>query len=153
MLYARKVRHRKLDRVRHSEQLLNFLDAQATRLSGTSDGFPVVFNHTTDVIDFEAHPVTEGYGPAEFYTAGTLPTGISADTLYWLYPDSVDTISIHTNYEDSLVGDNAVTFTSNGSGTIEVRAGCQAADVYEAMLNGKTAEQIRAMTEFTDLGV
>jgi hypothetical protein len=52
----------------------------------------------------------------QFYTTGTLPTGISAATDYYVINVSGSTFQVSTTY-----GGSAVTLSSSGSGTLQVR--------------------------------
>lgn len=47
-----------------------------------------------DLVDLTAHGFVDGSGPFQFTTSGTLPTGLSLATDYWLKRVDVDTLTI-----------------------------------------------------------
>lgn len=71
----------------------------------------------TNTLTLTAHGLETGDGPIRFTTTGTLPTGMSTATDYWVVKSDADTISLATTlahaYADTLVSITA----SSGSGT------------------------------------
>lgn len=72
---------------------------------------------TNDTITITSHGLTNG-DPVQFTTAGTLPTGISIGTTYYVVSSTSNTFKISTT-----VGGGAVDITAAGSGTSTVSAG------------------------------
>lgn len=79
------------------------------------DGKTFTANATTDVITVTGH----GYANEDtvrLYTyTGTLPTGLSAGTTYYVRDVTTDTFKLETS-----IGGGAVNFTTNGTGTLYV---------------------------------
>lgn len=78
------------------------------------------FNSTSDVsvandtIGWTAHGKSTGYGPVVL--TGTLPTGLSTSTDYWIIASSVDTVKFATSYANAIAG-TAVNITATVVGT------------------------------------
>lgn len=71
----------------------------------------------TDVITITAHGLADG-DPVKFSSTGTLPTGITAGTTYYLVSSTTDTFKI-----SATSGGAAVDITGTGSGTHTMSAG------------------------------
>lgn len=95
----------------------------ATEISGSAPatiylsqvGIP---DHNTDEISVTSSWVS---GTAvDLYTNGTLPTGLSAGTTYYICRDSDTTIRLANSYANAVTG-YSITFTDNGTGTLTIR--------------------------------
>lgn len=151
-IYRRHLRHGNYDRVRHSDNFLDFLAEQALRLSGTGTGAVVTFDSTTDRVTLVGHGYESGDGPFLLgNSGGALPAELSADTDYWVNVVDVDTFTLHLTEEDAVAGTNAVTFTDDGTGTNSIYVAAEAVDIFLALKSGKTAEQIRGLTSIDNL--
>lgn len=71
---------------------------------------------TANVIPLPSHGFTTGT-PVDFITTGTLPTGISLATTYYVISLTVDTISIATSLNNALAGTVRAITSGSGSGT------------------------------------
>lgn len=151
-IYRRYLRHSTYDRVRHSENLLDFLIDQSIRLSGTGTGQGVTFDNTTNTVTLAAHGFTTGQGPFVLGNAGgALPAELDSATDYWVNVTDANTFTLHLTEADALAGTNAVAFTDNGTGTHSIYVGADPLDIFEAMKSGKTAEQIASLQTIDEL--
>lgn len=73
-------------------------------------------DNTTDIITLVFSPICNYYA-VTFTSTGSLPTGISAGTIYYIFLVSGSTYKIATTIQNAVAG-TAVNFTSNGSGTL-----------------------------------
>ncbi len=53
--------------------------------------------------------------PVQFTTTGSLPTGISALTTYYVFKTSTTTYNLAKNYADSLTGTSLISYSTTGS--------------------------------------
>ena len=151
-IYARKVRYRKLDRIRYGQKFLSFLATQAARLSGTGTGVAVTFTNGSNTVNLTAHGYADGQGPFLLANAGgALPVGLDEVTPYWLNVVNVNAFTLHTNEADALAGSSIVAFSSDGTGTHDILVGAEESDIFNALLAGKTARQVGALTTIDDL--
>lgn len=80
--------------------------------------------HTCGAVDTDADTIevadtTLAAGtPVSFGTTGTMPTGVTAATLYFLSADDEGERTLHTSAADASAGTNAVDITAAGSGTL-----------------------------------
>lgn len=72
----------------------------------------VTFNGTTDVCTSNSHGLENGW--KIIFTGGTLPTGLTAGTVYYVRDKDSNTFKVA-----SSSGGSAIDFTGNGSGTIK----------------------------------
>lgn len=63
------------------------------------------------------HAYQTGDGPVRLTTTGTLPTGLSLDTDYWIIVHDANTISLTAKFSESINGTPVVGLSSGGSGT------------------------------------
>lgn len=86
-----------------------------TRTDGTADNTTETINFPTDLslTDFPTGT------PVKFYTTGTIPGGLVADTTYYVIriPGDDNSIKLATSYNDSIIGANLL-LSSNGSGQL-----------------------------------
>lgn len=96
-----------------SGQLLGIVNftAQTQALTSISNATPAVFTCTS-----AAH-LPETGSPVQFTTSGTLPTGLSLNTTYYVTNPSGTTYNVCTTYADALAGTNKVATSGAGSGT------------------------------------
>lgn len=76
-------------------------------------------DHTQDEFTSVAHGLNTGDGPTYLTTSGTLGTGLSAATKYWVIKTGDDTFKVALSLYDALSG-TAVEFSSNGTGTRKI---------------------------------
>jgi hypothetical protein len=58
----------------------------------------------------------QNYSKVRFTTTGTLPTGLSVDTDYWLVRQSATTARVATSFANAIAG-TTINYTDGGSGT------------------------------------
>lgn len=84
---------------------------QTQALTSISNATPAVFTCTS-----AAH-LPETGSPVQFTTSGTLPTGLSLLTTYYVTNPSASTYNVCTTLADAMAGTNKVNTTGAGSGT------------------------------------
>ena len=101
----------------------------------------------TDTITFSSsHGYSTGDGPVMFENSGgALPTGISANTDYWVIKVDADEIQIATSYANAIAG-TQVDITGAGSGTNTTRD-----DEYLVIPNSMTSCQIIVSGNFENI--
>ncbi len=151
-IYARKVRYRHYDRLRHSGNFLEFLQTQAARLSGTGTGQTVTFTNATNLVNLTTHGFVDGEGPFLLdNSGGALPTGLDAVTQYWVKSNDANSFTLHLTEAEAIVGSNVVSFTDDGTGTNQILVGAEKEDIFNSLLSGKTARQIESLTSIDNL--
>lgn len=90
--------------------IINFT-AQTQALTSISNASPAVMTVTS-----AAH-LPEVGSPVQFTTSGTLPTGLSLATTYYVTNASGTTYNVTNTYADALAGTNKVNTSGAGSGT------------------------------------
>lgn len=78
------------------------------------------FTFTRDTIYISLTSALSGWetGVAvQFTTTGTLPTGISTSTTYYLRKINASTFKVHPTYDDARDNTNGISLTSDGTGT------------------------------------
>lgn len=77
----------------------------------------VTFDNTTDTVTWTTH-LLEGGAPVRFTTTGSMPTGLTASTTYYVTYGTVssNTFQLSTTLINAYNG-VAINFTTNGSGT------------------------------------
>lgn len=153
MIYRRYLRHGNFDRVRHSEEFLEFLTEQALRLSGTGTPYTVTLDNTLNQVNVTNHGLQDGDGPIYLESAGgSLPPELAnPDHRYWTNIVNANTFTLHLTQYDAQVGTNEVGFSTNGTGTITAYFAAELADIFYSMKDGKSAEEIRAVTTIDEL--
>jgi hypothetical protein len=68
-----------------------------------------------DIIAEVGHGMASGDGPFRLTTSGVLPTGLAADTNYWVYAATADTFKLCASKANALIG-TAVDITAAGGG-------------------------------------
>ena len=93
--------------------LLNIINftAQTQALTSISNATPAVLTCTS------AYHLPETGSPIQLTTSGTLPTGLSLATTYYVTNPSGSTYNVCLTYADALAGTNKVATSSAGSGT------------------------------------
>jgi len=144
-IYKRHLRYGSFDRVRHSTNLLSFLNEQATKLTGTGTGKTVTFVNASNTVALNAHGLEDGHGPLVLVNdGGALPAELSADVLYWAHVIDVDSFTLHLTQEGALDDSGVIAFTTDGSGTSTVVNAITEEGVYN-LLKSNTAEQVQAL--------
>ena len=77
-------------------------------------------DHTTDTLIVPAHGRDTGTGPVTLTTRGTLPTGLTLATNYWLIRVDADTLKLAVSEANAIAG-AAVAFSDNGTGDQTVK--------------------------------
>lgn len=72
-------------------------------------------DNTNETLLITAHGFTTGDGPYRLTTTSALPTGLSANTDYWIIVTSANAIQLATSYANAIA-ETEVTFTSDGAG-------------------------------------
>lgn len=85
--------------------------AQTQALTSISNATPAVFTCTS------AKHLPETGSPVQFTTSGSLPTGLSTSTTYYVTNPSSTTYNVCTTYANALAGTSKVATTGAGSGT------------------------------------
>lgn len=151
-VHAKYVRYRDFSMLRHAKKFYDFLTAQAARLSGSGAGVTVTPANATNSFNKVTHGYANGHGPVRMKNSGgALPTGVAANTDYWVSAVDADNFKLHSSKADSLVPQNEVAFTDDGSGTQSTHEGATEEVIFDAMLAGKTADQIRSITSLDNL--
>ncbi len=151
-LYSRLIRYRTLLRTRYSTNLLNFISAQATRLSGTGTGATITFTNATNIVNLATHGYVSGQGPFLLSNSGgALPAELDDTTEYWVNVADAGTFTLHANEADSLSGDSDVAFTDDGTGTNTILVAAESSDIFAAMKAGKSAQDVRNLTSIDNL--
>jgi hypothetical protein len=77
-------------------------------------------NTTTDRLTITSHGIADAT-PVKVTSTTTMPSGLSATTLYYTYAVDANTLTLHTNATDAAAGTNKVDITGAGSGTINLQ--------------------------------
>lgn len=150
--HTRKVRYREFGRVRYSDKLLDFLALQASRLSGSGTGLAITFTNASNLVNAAAHGLVDGDGPFVLVNAGgALPAELDEVTLYWINDTAGSNFTLHTNEADGLSGANPVAFTDDGTGTHELLVAAQSRDIFDALLSGKSSQEIEGISSIDNL--
>lgn len=92
-----------------------YADVALSVRSGSSDVTVSAASSTTDALTSTAHGMATG-DSGYISTAGTLPTGLAINTLYWVIVDDANSFKLATSLANATAG-TAIDLTSNGSGT------------------------------------
>ncbi len=151
-VHTRKVRYRQFERVRYSDRLLDFLALQAARLSGSGTGLAITFTNFTNLVNAVGHGYVDGQGPFLLANAGgALPAELDAVTEYWVNDNDGNSFTLHTNEADAIAGTNPVAFTDDGTGTHETLVAAESRDIFDALLSGKSSEEIEGLSSIDNL--
>lgn len=93
----------------------NYTAAFSPLASLTGQTFTVL-SQGSGTLTINNHGLHTGDGPVQLTTTGSLPTGYSTLTNYWVINISTNVIALATSLANALAG-TAVTLSSNGSGT------------------------------------
>ena len=90
---------------------------------GGKDGKQVTFTDAGDVVNLTNHGIRPGLACFFQNTGGALPTGLSANTLYYTKQGAdQNKFLLYPTKADAIAGTNQVTFTGTGSGTTKVKS-------------------------------
>ena len=143
---ARHVKSRSYDRLRHSRVFHSFLDTNAARLANTGTGRTVTYTNATNIVNEAAHGYTTGKGPVTLANSGgALPTGLAASTDYWINVAAAGTYTLHLTEDDAVAGTATVTFSTDGTGANTVLDSAVGETIFDVLLAGNTADDVRAM--------
>ena len=143
---ARRVKYRAYSRLRHSRVFHSFLDTNAARLANTGTPRTVTYTNASNLVNEGGHGYTTGKGPVTLANSGgALPTGLAASTDYWINVASAGTYTLHLTDEDALAGTAVVTFSTDGTGTNTVLDSAVGETIFDTLLAGNTADDVRAM--------
>lgn len=92
-----------------------YADVTLSVRSGSSDVSVSAASSTTDALTSTAHGMATG-DSGYISTAGTLPAGLSTNTLYWVIVVDANTFKLATSLANALAG-TAIDLTTNGAGT------------------------------------
>ena len=87
-------------------------------------------DNTSEALTVAGHGYQSGEGTFVLSTTGTLPTGLSDSTQYWVEEGDEDTLFLHLTRQAAIDGDSPVAFSDDGTGThtltpaIETRRWC-----------------------------
>ncbi|TXH46815.1 MAG: hypothetical protein E6Q97_28705 [Desulfurellales bacterium] len=87
---------------------------------GGRTGKTVTFTVSGSVVNLTNHGLRDGKGVA-FTSTGTLPTGLTAGTIYYVRSTGLNTFTLHSTQADAISNTGQVTFTTTGSGTRSVK--------------------------------
>lgn len=87
---------------------------------GGRTGKTVTFTVSGSVVNLTNHGLRDGKGVA-FSSTGTLPTGLTAGTIYYVRSTGANTFTLHATKADALANTGQVTFTTTGTGTHNVK--------------------------------
>ena len=100
--------------------VVQLIDGDADGIAGSAITASSDVDATTDVITCSAHGLTDGHPvTVTADSGGTLPTGLTAGTLYYAKNVSTDTVSLHT--AAAVASGNIVDITATGSGNLRLR--------------------------------
>lgn len=147
----RRMRHGRLERLSRSATLLGWLAARVTALTGTGASTTFTADNSANELTATDHGFELGEGPMKLVTIGTLPAGLSASTLYWVIPLDDDTFQLATSRLAAANGD-AVAFTSDGSGTLNIaRSADTNSAIREWNRGGHKPERLNAISDIDSL--
>ena len=90
---------------------------------GGLNGKTVTFTDAGDVVNLTNHGVRPGLGCFFQNSGGALPTGLTANTLYYAKQGAdQNKFLLYPTKADAIAGTNQVTFTGTGSGTTVVKS-------------------------------
>jgi hypothetical protein len=78
--------------------------------------FVFTADNTTEIFTATGHGLSNGDGPIQVASSGTLPTGLSPATNYWVIVLTANTFHLATSQSQALAG-NFLAISSNGTGT------------------------------------
>lgn len=87
---------------------------------GGRTGKTATFTVSGSVVNLTNHGLRDGKGVA-FTSTGTLPTGLTAGTIYYVRSTGLNTFTLHSTKVDALSNTGQVAFTTTGSGTHNVK--------------------------------
>lgn len=151
-IYKRHFRYSLYSKLRHATYFQAFLEAESERLAGSGTGATVTFANATNQMTLAANPYVSGDGP--FLLAndgGALPAELDNITDYWINLVGGDIMTLHLTEADAIAGDNIVAFTDDGTGTNSILVSAEAIDIFVALKSGKSADEIRGITNIDDL--
>lgn len=135
-----------------SDNLKQFLTAQAARLASTATARTVTADNTTEIFTSVAHGFVTGKGPINFFNSGgALPAGLTTTGLYWPIKIDNDTFKVAISRKLAVLG-TAVNITTNGTGTNTCKYSTTVQGLFERFkqmgLNWRT---VKACTDIDNL--
>lgn len=117
---SRMRRPRRRDPLKLRSRLRRFIvwaSGQSADLDGT--GTPQTFTPTasTNILTINSHGWQSGDGPFVVASTGALPSGLSADQIYWVSRVNANVVRLHLTFVEASRGLNPVNFSNAGSGT------------------------------------
>jgi hypothetical protein len=98
------------------------------------------------------HGLATGDGPFILSNSGgALPAGLSDTELYWVSVVDANTLQLHTNKYDAVVGVGVVDITGTGTGTHSYARPAESGAHVHAWAKEAKAETINALTDIDDL--
>lgn len=161
--HIRHLRRRKLDgltrgtiggdpghpRLKH---LASWLGAQSDDVAGTGTGKTFTVTPANDTLTITAHGYSAGAGPfVASNSGGALPSGIVAGVLYWVSVSDANTLQLHISLEDAVLGQNAVSISTAGTGTQTLTPATTTTALTEHLRQGVSPERLDALTDIDDL--
>lgn len=92
-----------------------------------------------------------GDGPYRVFTTGALPAGLAANTDYFLGATGAGTPGIFPTQANAIAGTSRIVLAAAGTGTHSIALKARREDILDALNAGKTAEQIRGLTNAQNL--
>ncbi len=98
-----------------------------------------------------AHGLSSGDGPYRVSSVGTLPAGLSEDTLYWVHVRSVTEFTLHLNKGDAVQGAETVVLQTAGAGTMSLTPATTPQSIVEYIRNGVATSELTSETDVDDI--
>lgn len=146
---ARHLRKRRYGRATRTKNLNDFLAERSGALDATGSSQAFTANATTNKLSITTHGHVDGDGPFTVSSDGTLPGGLVADTLYWVYKTGASDLKLATSRRDAVLG-NTVDLSSAGSGTHTLLRATTEEAIFDALKANK-AETVAAATDVDTL--
>jgi hypothetical protein len=103
----------------------------AATLTGGVDGAVTQWTAT-------GHAITSGEGPYVLTAATSLPTNYTAAQLVYVHAVDANTVSLHHSVVDAVTGDNPISLTGDGVGTITLKKSVTAQAVFELLKRNRS---------------
>lgn len=112
--------------------------------TGTHSFIPV---DEMSMLTSASHGLENAHGPVRLTTTDTLPTGLAADTPYWVHVLDANTISLHRNRAEAVYGTNPIAVTTVGAGTNSLALGETVDDLLTYMKEGMTLHELTILSD------
>lgn len=149
----RHLRHRKMKGLERGfartrlPSLDGFIDERATTLSGTAETTTFTATPASDQLTVTGHGFSEGDGPFQVSSAGTLPDGLDDATQYFVSVIDANTIQLYTSA--SLTG-SVIGIIDVGIGIHSIFRSESADGIVELLRTGVRSETVAALTDIDD---